>query len=265
MSAGDLLAAGADANGDLAGLGALGDWDVAPHPWAPSNPGFDERHAPTVITDVRAPLEQQRPNGTAYEQMLERVRYEGAYPTREKAEEVVRLVLSGLGRQLTGDERVDLAACLTVEAARVLTAQIPDPQPLTGWAFVKDLAARSGASPATTRWNTGSVFAAVTAHAGPDLITRILSQFRPAGPCCSAAPNSPTPRNRLPGETKGRTPAGPVGRPAAGGYLARSTARHRKHRWPDQKDSPGLGRRGPGLSLPSSQAATPTTAPGSRP
>ncbi|MFC8694986.1 DUF2267 domain-containing protein [Streptomyces parvus] len=131
-----------------------------------------------MITHVRAPLEQQhQPNGAAYEQMLERVRYEGAYPTREKAEEVVRLVLSGLGRQLTGDERVDLAACLPVEAARVLTAQIPDPQPLTGRAFVKDLATRSGASPATTRWDTGSVFAAVTAHAGPDLITRILSQF----------------------------------------------------------------------------------------
>ncbi|MCD9904490.1 DUF2267 domain-containing protein [Streptomyces sp. MT29] len=130
-----------------------------------------------MIVDVRAPRKQQQPNGTAYEQMLERVRYEGAYPTREKAEEVVHLVLSGLGRQLTGDERVDLAACLPVEAARVLTAQIPDPQPLTGWAFVKDLAARYGASPATTRWNTGSVFAAITAHAGPDLITRILSQF----------------------------------------------------------------------------------------
>ncbi|MEV5131573.1 DUF2267 domain-containing protein, partial [Streptomyces sp. NPDC053705] len=84
---------------------------------------------------------------------------------------------SGLGRQLTGDERVDLAACLPLEAARVLTAQIPDAQPLTGWAFVKDLAARSGASLATTRWDTGSVFAAVTAHAGPDLITRILHQL----------------------------------------------------------------------------------------
>ncbi|MET8586444.1 DUF2267 domain-containing protein [Streptomyces collinus] len=130
-----------------------------------------------MITDVRAPLEQQQSYSTAYEQMLEKVRYEGAYPTREKAEEVVRLVLAGLGRQLAGDERVDLAACLPLEAARVLTAQIPDTQPLTGWAFVKDLAARSGASPATARWDTGSVFAAVAAHAGTDLITRILHQL----------------------------------------------------------------------------------------
>lgn len=130
-----------------------------------------------MITDVRVPLEHRQPYSTAYEQMLEKVRYEGAYPTREKADEAVRRVLSGLGRQLTGDERVDLAACLPLEAARVLTAQIPDTQPLTGWAFVKDLAARTGASQATTRWDTGSVFAAVAAHAGPDLITRILGRL----------------------------------------------------------------------------------------
>ncbi|MFI6768126.1 DUF2267 domain-containing protein [Streptomyces sp. NPDC050355] len=130
------------------------------------------------MSDQSAPLQQ--PRGRAYEQMLEKVRYEGAYPTREKAEEAVRLVLAGLGRQLTGDERVELAARLPREAARVLTAQIPNPQPLTGWAFVKDLAARTGASLATTRWDTGSVFSAVTAYAGPDLITRIL-QHLPSG------------------------------------------------------------------------------------
>lgn len=130
-----------------------------------------------MITEVPVPLERRQPYGTAYEQMLERIRYEGAYPTRERAEEAVRLVLSGLGRQLTGDERVDLAACLPLEAARLLTAQIPDTEPLTGWAFVKDLAARSGASLATTRWDTGSVFAAVAAHAGSDLVTRILHQL----------------------------------------------------------------------------------------
>ncbi|WP_353940147.1 DUF2267 domain-containing protein [Streptomyces sp. HUAS MG91] len=130
-----------------------------------------------MITDVRVPAEHQQPYSTTYEQMLEKVRYEGAYPTRERADEAVRLVLAGLGRQLTGDERVDLARCLPLEAARILTSQIPSPQPLTGWAFVKDLAVRTGASLATTRWDTGSVFAAVAAHAGPDLITRILRQL----------------------------------------------------------------------------------------
>ncbi|MGW1538300.1 DUF2267 domain-containing protein [Streptomyces aureus] len=130
-----------------------------------------------MITDVRVPLEDRQQYSTAYEQMLEKVRYEGAYPNRERADEAVRLVLAGLGRQLTGDERVELAACLPLEAARLLTTQIPALQPLEGWDFVKDLAARSGASLATTRWDTGSVFAAVTAHAGRDLITRILHQL----------------------------------------------------------------------------------------
>ncbi|MFC3572137.1 DUF2267 domain-containing protein [Streptomyces yaanensis] len=130
------------------------------------------------MSDHSAPLQQ--PYSRAYEQMLEKVRYDGAYPTREKAEEAVRLVLSGLGRQLTGDERVELAARLPVEAARILSAQIPDTQPVGGWAFVKDLAARAGASLATTRWDTGSVFSAVAAYAGPDLLTRILRQL-PSG------------------------------------------------------------------------------------
>ncbi|MEU1535782.1 DUF2267 domain-containing protein [Streptomyces fagopyri] len=130
-----------------------------------------------MITDARVPLAHQQPCSTAYEQMLEKVRYEGAYPTRERADEAVRVVLAGLGRQLTGDERVDLARCMPLEAARVLTAQIPDNQPLTGWDFIKDLATRSGASLATTRWDICSVFAAVRAHAGPDLISRILHQL----------------------------------------------------------------------------------------
>nr|WP_093872344.1 DUF2267 domain-containing protein [Streptomyces sp. TLI_105] len=128
-----------------------------------------------MMSDQSAPFRQ--PYGRAYEQMLEKVRYDGAYPDRERAEEAVRLVLGGLGRQLTGDERVELAARLPFEAARILTAQIPDPRPLGGWAFVKELAARTGASLATTRWDTGSVFSAVAAYAGPDLLTRILHQL----------------------------------------------------------------------------------------
>ncbi|MEU2621476.1 DUF2267 domain-containing protein [Streptomyces sp. NPDC007157] len=116
----------------------------------------------------------------SYEQMVEKVRYEGAYPTRERAEEAIRLVVTGLGRQLTGEERVELAARLPLEAARLLTAQIPDTQPLTGWAFVKDLATRAEASLATTRWDTGAVLAAIATLAGPDLLTRILRQL-PSG------------------------------------------------------------------------------------
>ncbi|WP_244942767.1 DUF2267 domain-containing protein [Streptomyces inhibens] len=118
--------------------------------------------------------------GMLFEHMLERVRYEGAYPTRERAEEVVRAVLAALGRQLTGDERVELAARLPVEAALAFTAQIPDTEKLTGRGFVKDLATRTGGTPATARWDTGAVLATVAQLAGPELLTRILTQL-PAG------------------------------------------------------------------------------------
>ncbi|WP_327286388.1 MULTISPECIES: DUF2267 domain-containing protein [unclassified Streptomyces] len=112
-----------------------------------------------------------------FDQMLERVRYEGAYPTRERAAEAVHNVLAALGRQLTGDERFRLAQCLPVEAALTLTAQIPDTEHLTGWGFVKDLAARTGATPATARRDTGAALAIVTRLAGPDLLAEILRQL----------------------------------------------------------------------------------------
>ncbi|MFJ9342986.1 DUF2267 domain-containing protein [Streptomyces sp. NPDC101733] len=125
--------------------------------------------------------DQPRPNRSTpamtFEQMLERVRYEGAYPTRERAAEAVHDVLAALGRQLTGDERIDLSQRLPVEAALTLTAQVPATEHLTGWGFVKDLAARTGGTPATARWDTGAVLAVVTRLAGPDLLARILRQL----------------------------------------------------------------------------------------
>lgn len=118
--------------------------------------------------------------GMLFDEMLETVRYEGAYPTREKAGEVVLAVLAALGRQLTGDERVELAARLPREAAVAFTAEIPEVQPLTGWAFVKDLADRTGGTPATARWDTGAALAPVARLAGPELLTRILRRL-PSG------------------------------------------------------------------------------------
>ncbi|MFH8487680.1 DUF2267 domain-containing protein [Streptomyces longisporoflavus] len=112
-----------------------------------------------------------------FDQMLERVRYEGAYPTRERAAEAVHNVLAALGRQVTGDERVDLAQSLPLEAAMSLTAQIPDVEHPTGWGFVKDLASRTGVTPALARWDTGAVLTVVARLAGPDLISRILRQL----------------------------------------------------------------------------------------
>lgn len=114
-----------------------------------------------------------------FHQMTEWIRYEGAYPTRERAEEVTRAVLAALGRQLTGDERVDLAACLPTEAALDFTGQIPEAEPLTGWGFVKDLATRTGVTPAVARWDTGAVLTVVAHLADLGLLDRILAQLPP--------------------------------------------------------------------------------------
>ncbi|GAA2635257.1 hypothetical protein GCM10009863_59570 [Streptomyces axinellae] len=86
-------------------------------------------------------------------------------------------MLAALGRQLTGEERVDLAAVLPREAAEVFTAQVPAVEKLTGWSFVKDLAVRTGAPLAPTRWDTGTVFAVLARLAGPDLLARVLAQL----------------------------------------------------------------------------------------
>lgn len=109
-----------------------------------------------------------------YRQMLETVRYEGAYPTLERAEEAVGSVMAALGRQITGGERDELAARLPSEAALPFTGQAPAAEQLTGWRFVKDLAARTGGTHATTRWEVGAVLTVVARLAGPDLMARIL-------------------------------------------------------------------------------------------
>ncbi|WP_052412130.1 DUF2267 domain-containing protein [Streptomyces mutabilis] len=116
----------------------------------------------------------------SYGQMLEQVRYNGAYPTRERAEQVVSAVLAALGRRITGEERVELAARLPREAAQVFAAEIPGTDELTGWAFVRDLASRTGGTLATTRWDVGSVLGVVARIAGPALLDRVLAQL-PSG------------------------------------------------------------------------------------
>ncbi|WP_282085418.1 DUF2267 domain-containing protein [Streptomyces tendae] len=129
---------------------------------------------------------QTAPTTTATEpamsfvQMLEQVRYHGAYPTRERAEDVVSAVVAALGRRVTGEERVELAARLPREAARIFAAQIPGTDSMTGWAFVRDLATRTGGTLATTRWDVGSVLGVVGRLAGPALLDRILAQL-PSG------------------------------------------------------------------------------------
>ncbi|MFJ1969289.1 DUF2267 domain-containing protein [Streptomyces sp. NPDC087903] len=117
--------------------------------------------------------------GMTFEEMVETVRYEGAYRTRAQAEKSLRAVLVALGRQLTGDERKELAARLPHEVAGTFVSAIPATEPLTGWAFVKDLASRTGGTMAVTRWDTGTVLRVVAQLAGEELLCRILAQLPP--------------------------------------------------------------------------------------
>ncbi|MCX5205584.1 DUF2267 domain-containing protein [Streptomyces sp. NBC_00237] len=126
------------------------------------------------------PRTNPSPTALTFDQMLDHVRREGAYPTRERAAEVTHQVLAALGRQLTGDERVDLAQRLPLEAALTFTGQIPAREQLTGWGFVKDLASRTTTTPAVARWNAGAILTVIARLAGPDLLARVLRQL-PAG------------------------------------------------------------------------------------
>ncbi len=83
-------------------------------------------------------------------------------------------------RQVTGEERVELAARLPYEAAVTFTSQAPAAEALSGWTFVKDLASSTGGSPATTRWDTGTVLRVVARLAGEGLLSRVLTQL-PSG------------------------------------------------------------------------------------
>ncbi|MFF9870336.1 DUF2267 domain-containing protein [Streptomyces sp. NPDC013953] len=119
-----------------------------------------------------------RPQATlSYGELVDQVKRNGLYTTRAQAESVTRSVLAELGRQVTGDERVELAQRLPEEAAREFASQIPATTVLTGFGFVQHVAARTGTSLGAARWDTGSVLRAVARVAGPDLLGRLLARL----------------------------------------------------------------------------------------
>ncbi len=128
---------------------------------------------------IREPRNADAPVDTTYGLLLEKIRYEGAYPTRERAEESLRAVLGALGRQVTGDERVALAAALPEEAARVFTAEVPDVRQLPGAAFVRELAERTEGTPVTARWDAGVVLSRLAALVGDDLVADVVRHLPP--------------------------------------------------------------------------------------
>ncbi|AWT43516.1 DUF2267 domain-containing protein [Streptomyces actuosus] len=107
--------------------------------------------------------------------LVESVRDAGQYPTASEAERITRIVLSALGGQVIGEERVALARALPEEAARVIASQIPATRRLTAAEFVDSVATRiEGATPATARWDVSSVLSVLPPLLGEALTTRIL-------------------------------------------------------------------------------------------
>ncbi|MGW4021201.1 DUF2267 domain-containing protein [Streptomyces sp. NPDC005009] len=126
------------------------------------------------------PAPAAAPRGDRWHRLIDAVRESGRYATRSQAESVTRVVLSALGGHVVGDERVDLARALPEEAARAVASQIPVTRALTAAEFVDSVAARiEGATPATARWDVGSVLSVLPALVGDALVTRVLAQLPP--------------------------------------------------------------------------------------
>ncbi|MET9803073.1 DUF2267 domain-containing protein [Streptomyces sp. NPDC006368] len=113
----------------------------------------------------------------SYDELVDQVKRNGLYATRAQAHAITRSVLAELGRQVTGDERVELAQRLPDEAAHEFASQIPATRASTGFGFVQQIAARTGTSLGAARWDTGSVLRAIARVAGPDLLDRLLAQL----------------------------------------------------------------------------------------
>ncbi|MEU9384172.1 DUF2267 domain-containing protein [Streptomyces sp. NPDC048279] len=129
--------------------------------------------------------------------MVEKVRYEGAHPTRERAEEAIPLVVAGLGRQLTGDEHAEHAARLPSKPHAPSPLGSPTPKPLTGRAFVKDLAARRRSPPGHHPLGHRSrLRRRRRPWPAPTSSPASCASSLPGSRCCSAATNSPPPPER---------------------------------------------------------------------
>ncbi|MFJ2648166.1 DUF2267 domain-containing protein [Streptomyces sp. NPDC087420] len=118
--------------------------------------------------------------GATYGQLLEKIRYDGVYPTRRRAEEALRAVLPALAPQLTDQGRALLVGCLPAEASALLTGQASAAHPLTDRDFVEDIATRTGAGYAVACWDTETVLTNLATLVGPALLPHLLTQL-PAG------------------------------------------------------------------------------------
>ncbi|MBW5424577.1 DUF2267 domain-containing protein [Streptomyces sp. BG9H] len=115
-----------------------------------------------------------------WSELIAAVRECGQYATEAEAERVTRAVLSALGGHVVGDERVDLASQLPVEAAKVIADEVPVTRRLTAPEFVESVALRlDGATPATARWDVSSVLTTLARAVDEQLVDRLLSLLPP--------------------------------------------------------------------------------------
>ncbi|MDK1472395.1 DUF2267 domain-containing protein [Streptomyces sp. 549] len=115
-----------------------------------------------------------------WSELVDGVRRHGRYGSAAEAEQVTRTVLGALGAALTAEQRTGLAAGLPPEAAVMLTAGPAAGRPLKAAEFVAEIASRvAGATPATARWDAGSVLgvlpAALADDAADDELTDLLA------------------------------------------------------------------------------------------
>ncbi|MFJ9714968.1 DUF2267 domain-containing protein [Streptomyces sp. NPDC101213] len=121
-----------------------------------------------------------RDGWSEWSELIAVVRESGHYPTTTEAEHVTRTVLTALGGQLTGEERVALARALPGKAAALIASQVPALRPRSAREFVDTIATRiEGATPATARWHAGSVLGALPPRIGDALTDRILTRLPP--------------------------------------------------------------------------------------
>ncbi|MCQ4083965.1 DUF2267 domain-containing protein [Streptomyces sp. RB6PN25] len=118
--------------------------------------------------------------------LVGQVRERGQYTTTRKAERIIRIVLSALGGQLTGTERIMLSRRLPTEAAGLLLGQKAAVRPLTAAQFVDSVAAGvdgidgiENTTPAIARWDAGSVLSVVAELAGDELVDRMVRRLPP--------------------------------------------------------------------------------------
>ncbi|SCK05546.1 Uncharacterized conserved protein, DUF2267 family [Streptomyces sp. WMMB 322] len=115
-----------------------------------------------------------------WSELVAQVREHGRYTSDEQTKQVVRLILSALGGHLSDEVREQVAAQLPATAAESLRYQLPATKPLTGPEFVESVQGRlQGATPATARWDVGSVLSVLADVCGDALTGQVLDDLPP--------------------------------------------------------------------------------------